>query len=258
VAVELTRRDEIALLTLNRPDSLNALSFAVLREIGAAFDEIAASDARALVVTGAGPKAFCAGADIRELTGRSLVEQKRGAELGQGVFARLDRLPMPSVAAINGFAFGGGLELALACTFRVASRNAKMGLPEIKLGLIPGYGGSQRLPRLVGRGAALKLLLTGAVIDAREAYRIGLIDELVEAGSDALFARALELARLIASMPPLAVTAAIEAVDRGAELPIEEALALEAAIFGRLCATADKREGTRAFLEKRPPVWSGR
>jgi len=149
-------------------------------------------------------------------------------------------------------------ELAMACTLRLANSSARLAQPEIKLGLIPGYGGSQRLPRLVGRGAALKLLLTGAVIDATEAYRIGLIDELVEAGSDALLARALELARLIASMPPLALAAAIESVDQGAGLPLDEALALEAHIFGRLCGTDDKREGTRAFLEKRQPVWSGR
>src|SRR5919206_3739872 len=160
MAVELTRRDEIAILTLNRPEALNALSFAILREIGEAFDEVAASDARALVVTGAGPKAFCAGADIKELTGRSLVEQKRGAELGQHTFAKLERLPMPSIAIINGYAFGGGLELALACTFRVATRNARMALPEIKLGLIPGYGGTQRLPRIVGEARALDLILT--------------------------------------------------------------------------------------------------
>ena len=139
--VELARRDEIALLTLNRPEALNALSFAILREIGVAFDEVARSDARALVVTGAGPKAFCAGADIKELTGRTLADQKRRGEIGQSTFAKIERLAIPSIAIINGYAFGGGLELALACTLRIATRNARMALPEIKLGLIPGYGG---------------------------------------------------------------------------------------------------------------------
>ncbi len=156
MSVELATRDECAVLTLNRPEALNALSFAILRRIGAAFDEVAQSKARALIVTGAGPKAFCAGADIKELRNRDLMAQKRGAELGQAVFAKLDTLPMPSIAVINGFAFGGGLELALACTFRLATRNAKMGQPEIKLGLIPGYGGTQRLPRVVGEARALE------------------------------------------------------------------------------------------------------
>ena len=149
--VELTRRGEFALLTLNRPEALDALSFQVIRDLGARLDEVAAGDARALLITGAGPRAFCAGADITELQHRTLLEQKHGVELGQRVFAKLDDLPMPSVAIINGYAFGGGLELALACTFRVATANAKMGQPEIKLGLIPGYGGTQRLPTRSGR-----------------------------------------------------------------------------------------------------------
>ena len=156
MAIELTRHEECALIRLNRPQALNALSFALLRELGGVLDEVAASDARALLITGAGEKAFCAGADIKELTERTLLEQKRGAELGQAVMARLDRLPIPSVAIVNGYAFGGGLELAMACTFRLATPNAKMGLPEIKLGLIPGYGGTQRLPRLVGEARALE------------------------------------------------------------------------------------------------------
>src|SRR6185436_1523116 len=145
MAVELTRVEEFALITLNRPDALNALSFELIADLSRAFDEVARSDARALLITGAGTKAFCAGADIKELTGRTLAEEKRSAQRGQAVFAKLDRLPMPSVAIVNGFAFGGGLELALACAFRIATRNARMGLPEIKLGLIPGYGGTQRL-----------------------------------------------------------------------------------------------------------------
>ena len=164
----------------------------------------------------------------------------------------------PVIACINGFALGGGCELAMACTLRLANPAARLGQPEIKLGLIPGYGGTQRLPRLVGRGAALKLLLTAAIIDASEALRIGLVDELIDGDIDQLMARAQDFATLIAGMPPLAVRAMIDAVDRGADLPLDEALALEASIFGRLFATEDKREGTRAFLEKRAPKWTGR
>ena len=169
MAVELTRVEEFALITLNRPDALNALSFELIADLSRAFDEVAKSDARALLITGAGTKAFCAGADIKELTGRSLVAQKEGAEMGQAVFAKLDKLPIPSVAIINGYAFGGGLELALACTFRIATKNAKMGLPEIKLGLIPGYGGTQRLPRAIGEPRALEMIMTGRTVDAEEA-----------------------------------------------------------------------------------------
>ena len=167
--VELTRDEEFAILTLNRPEALNALSFQILREIGEALDEAARSDARALLVTGAGEKAFCAGADIKELRNRSLTEQTAGAELGDAAFGKLDRLPIPSVALVNGYAFGGGLELALACTFRLAAPKAKMGLPEIKLGLIPGYGGTQRLPRVIGPARALEMILTGRTVEALEA-----------------------------------------------------------------------------------------
>src|SRR5258708_6818270 len=178
MTIELTRVEEFALITLNRPDALNALSFALIRELGRVIDEVAASDARALLITGAGTKAFCAGADIKELIGRSLAAQRQSAEIGQATFARLDRLPMPSVAIINGYAFGGGLELALACTFRIATRNAKLGLPEIKLGLIPGYGGTQRLPRAIGEARALEMIMTGRTADADEAARIGLANPL--------------------------------------------------------------------------------
>ena len=154
MAIELTRVEEFALITLNRPEALNALSFALIRDLSACLNKVASSDARALIIIGAGTKAFCAGADIKELTGRGLMAQKQGGEFGQATFAKLDTLPMPSVAVINGYAFGGGMELALACTFRLATRNAKMGTPEIKLGLIPGYGGTQRLPRVVGEARA--------------------------------------------------------------------------------------------------------
>ena len=164
MSIELARQADLAVLTLNRPEALNALSFDILREIGAAFDQVAAMEGiRALLITGAGDKAFCAGADIKELRHRSLVDQKRGAELGQAVFARLDRLPVASIALIGGYAFGGGCELALACTFRLASPGAVFGLPEIKLGLIPGYGGTQRLPRLIGEARALELIMTGQI-----------------------------------------------------------------------------------------------
>ena len=166
--VELTRRDEFAIITLNRPEALNALSIQIVKDIGAALSEVAESDARALLLIGAGDRAFCAGADINELAGRTLTEVKRGAEAGQRTFARLDTFPMPSVAIINGYAFGGGMELASACTFRIATPNAKMGLPEIKLGLIPGYGGTQRLPRLIGEGRALELIMTGRTVESAE------------------------------------------------------------------------------------------
>jgi enoyl-CoA hydratase len=221
MSIELTRVDEFALVTLNRPGALNALSFALIRDLGRAFDEVARTDARALLITGAGPKAFCAGADIKELTGRTLVGQKRGAELGQHTFAKLERLPMPSIAIINGYAFGGGLELALACTLRLATRNAKMGLPEIKLGLIPGYGGTQRLPRAVGEGRAMEMILTGRTIDAEEALRIGLVQRLLE--GDALtggIAYARELSGH--SLPVLGF--AREAVSRALATPLAEGL----------------------------------
>src|SRR5439155_10490678 len=202
--VELTKRDDCALLRLNRPEALNALSFSILGAIATAIDEVATWKVRALVVTGAGEKAFCAGADIKELRGRSMMARKRGAELGQAAFAKIERLPFPSVAAINGFAFGGGLELALACTFRLATRNAKLGLPEIKLGLIPGYGGTQRLPRVVGRGRALELILTGEPIDAEEALRAGLVNKILETREQLLEAARKTLAT-IASRGPVAV-----------------------------------------------------
>src|SRR4051794_893378 len=225
MTIELTRIDEFALITLNRPEALNALSFALICDLGRAFEKVGRSDARALLVTGAGQKAFCAGADIKELTGRSLVEQKRGAELGQQTFAKLERLPMPSIAVINGYAFGGGLELALACTLRAATRNAKMGLPEIKLGLVPGYGGTQRLPRAVGEGRAMDMILSGRTIDAQEAFRIGLVQRLID--GEALTG-AIAYAREFAghSLPVLGL--AREAVARALATPISEGLRIEA------------------------------
>lgn len=253
MAIELTRVEEFALITLNRPAALNALSFALIADLGRAFDEVARSDARALLITGAGEKAFCAGADIKELTGRSLSEQKRGGEVGQATFAKLERLPMPSIAVINGYAFGGGLELALACTFRIATRNAKMGLPEIKLGLIPGYGGTQRLPRAVGEARAMDMILSGRAIDAEEAHRIGLVQRLID--GDAL-AGALAYAREFSghSLPVLGF--AREAVGRALSTPLSEGLKIEADLSTLAFQTRDATEGMAAFIEKRKAKFS--
>jgi enoyl-CoA hydratase len=253
MSIELTRVEEFAVVTLNRPEALNALSFALLRDLGRAFDEIAASDARALFITGAGTKAFCAGADIRELTGRTAVAQKQGAELGQGVFAKLDRLPMPSIALINGFAFGGGLELALACTFRLAARNARMGLPEVKLGLIPGYGGTQRLPRVIGEARALELIMTARTIDAEEAHRIGLVHRLMD--GDAI-TQGVAFAREFSGYSLPVLRYAREAVARAADAPLAAGLALEADLSTLAYQTRDAAEGMAAFLEKRKPKFS--
>ena len=252
MAIELARHEEFALITLNRPDALNALSFALIADLGRVLDEVSQTDARALLITGAGNKAFCAGADIKELTGRSLAEQKRGAELGQRTFAKLERLPMPSIAIINGYAYGGGLELALACTLRVATRNAKMGLPEIKLGLIPGYGGTQRLPRAVGEARAMDMILTGRTIDAEEACRIGLVQRLIEGDS---LAQGAAYARELSgySLPVLAL--AREAVARALATPISEGLRIEADLSTLAFQTKDAAEGMAAFIEKRKPAF---
>ena len=255
MAIEFTRTGEFALITLNRPDALNALSFALIDDLSAALDEVAAGDARALLITGAGPKSFCAGADIKELTGRSLMAQKRGAESGQAAFAKLGRLPMPSLAIVNGYAFGGGMELALACTFRIATRNAKFGLPEIKLGLIPGYGGTQRLPRLVGEGRALEMIMTGRFVDAEEAHRIGLINRLVD--GDAL-EQGIAFAREFSchSLPVLGF--AREAVTRALDNPVSEGLKIEADLSTLAFNTGDSAEGMNAFVEKRKPRFKDR
>jgi enoyl-CoA hydratase len=248
MAVELTRVEEFALITLNRPDALNALSFALIEDLGRALDEVGRSDARALLITGAGAKAFCAGADIKELTGRSLVEQKRGAELGQATFAKIERLAVPSVAILNGYAFGGGLEMALACTFRIATRNAKMGLPEIKLGLIPGYGGTQRLPRAVGEGRAMEMILTGRTVDAEEALRIGLVQRVVD--DDAL-AAGIAYARAFSAYSLPVLGFAREAVSRALQTPLSEGLKIEADLSTLAFQTKDAAEGMSAFGAKR-------
>ncbi|MGZ5227515.1 MAG: enoyl-CoA hydratase/isomerase family protein, partial [Burkholderiales bacterium] len=228
----------------------NALSFALIRDMARVLDEVAQSDARALLIIGAGQKAFCAGADIKELTGRSLMEQKRGAELGQATFGKIERLPVPSVAIINGYAFGGGLEMALACTFRIATRNAKMGLPEIKLGLIPGYGGTQRLPRAVGEARAMEMILTGRTVDADEACRIGLVQRLIDGDP---IEQGVAYAREFSgySLPVLGL--AREAVSRALTVPLNEGLRVEADLSTLAFQTKDALEGMSAFTDKRKP-----
>jgi enoyl-CoA hydratase len=249
--------DGIALVTINRPDKLNALNEAVLGELEEAFRSIE-SDAsiRGVVLTGAGDKAFVAGADIRELPMGAFEEARAFAQRGQTVLGRLERIGKPSVAAINGFALGGGLELALCCTVRVAVENAKLGLPEIKLGIMPGYGGTQRLPRLVGRGRALEMILTGEPVDAAEAWRMGLVNHVVPRGELAVFSRSL--VRKLSASAPRAVSTIMEAVDAGLEGGPQAGLRCEAAGFGALATTEDALEGTRAFLEKRKAVFKGK
>jgi enoyl-CoA hydratase len=246
----------IARVTINRPDKLNALNAAVIAEL----DEVAArivreSAVRGVVLTGAGPKAFVAGADIDEIAAQGPLDGKARALEGQRVFRRLERLGKPVIAAVNGFALGGGCELAMACHLRVASESARFGQPEVKLGIGPGYGGTVRLPRLVGRGRALELLLTGQMIDAQEAWRIGLVNRVVPA--DRLLAETEALLRTILENGPLAVRACLEAVDTGLDCGLDEALLAEGNLFGLLSGTADMREGTRAFAEKRKPTFRG-
>lgn len=253
--ITLEIRRPLAIVTLNRPKVLNALNAATFAELGAVFDQLAGdASVRVILLAGAGGRAFAAGADISELADAATSEAGRAFALrGQQVFRRIELLPKPVIACIQGFALGGGCELAMACTFRLAADDARLGQPEVKLGVIPGYGGSQRLPRLVGRGAALKMLLTGEIIGAQEALRIGLVDEVVPAGE--LRSRAEKLAETIAANAPLAVEETLRIVDEGLSLPLELGLLRESEAFGQLCATADKAEGTRAFLEKRAAVW---
>ncbi|MGB9454836.1 MAG: enoyl-CoA hydratase-related protein [Bryobacteraceae bacterium] len=247
----------IVLVTINRPEKRNALSRAVVMELGAAFDRVAEDAAiRAAIVTGAGDTAFVAGADIGELAALSAVEMRQYALDGQRVFRRLETAGKPSVAAVNGFALGGGLELALAATVRVASENARLGQPEVKLGLIPGFGGTQRLPRLVGRGRALWMLASGEPIDAAEAWRIGLVNAVVPQAQ--LVGTARAWLEKVLQNGPLAVRLAMEAVDAGLDGGVEEGLQLEAALFAASAASEDRREGTRAFLEKRTPAFTGK
>ncbi len=247
----------IALVMVNRPEKLNALSGAVVLELKDAFARIAEeSGIRAAIVTGAGEKAFVAGADINELAQLSPYEARAYAVRGQAVLRSLETCGKPSVAAVNGFALGGGLELAMACSVRFAAENAKLGQPEVKLGIIPGYGGTQRLPRLVGRGRALELLLSGEPVTAAEAHRIGLVNAVVPQAELLDYSRAW-LAKVMAN-GPLAVSLALEAVDVGLDAGLDAGLRFEAEAFGVSAATEDRREGTRAFLEKRRPAFAGK
>jgi enoyl-CoA hydratase len=247
----------LAVVTLDRPRVLNALNQQSMAELEQIFLDIRQNpEIRVVLITGAGEKAFAAGADIRELAALSALDGEQAALRGQRVFGLIETCGKPVIACINGFALGGGCELALACTLRIASTQARLGQPEVKIGIIPGYGGTQRLPRLVGKGAALKMILTGEPVSAAEALRIGLVDEVVE--PDQLMARAEQLAHTIAALPPLVIRDAIRAVNSGYDLPLATALELEASLFGLACSTSDKAEGTQAFLEKRAPLWTGR
>jgi enoyl-CoA hydratase len=246
----------IAIVTIDRPKVLNALNAQTVQEIGEAFHAVRYDDnVKCVILTGAGDKAFVAGADINELARATPMSGKQTAEKGQRVFLSIERFPKPVIAAINGFALGGGCELALACHMRIASEKAQLGLPEVTLGIIPGYGGTQRMARLLGKGKALELILSGDRIGAAEAERIGLVNRVVPA--DQLMSTCEELARRIMSRGPLAVTAAIEAVMSGSEMPFEEGQFLEATLFGLLCATEDTKEGMKAFIEKRAADFKG-
>jgi enoyl-CoA hydratase len=250
-------KNQIAYITFNRPKVLNALNRQTVEELGDALNR-AREDAavHALILTGSGEKSFVAGADINELAQRTPVDGKDFSLFGQEIFHRLETMGKPSIAAINGFALGGGCELALSCTMRIASKNARLGQPEVKLGIIPGYGGSQRLARLCGKGIAHELILTGEMISADEALRIGLVNHVVE--QPELIATAEAIAKKIIANAPLAVQFSMDAIERGMEMPQEEGLFLEATLFGLCCATEDMREGTRAFIEKRPAQFKGK
>jgi enoyl-CoA hydratase len=255
-SIELAVNERVATITVNRPDKLNALNAATIGELGDAIDEVRRrDDIAAAILTGAG-RAFVAGADISELAAQSPWQAKQRALRGQEIFRRYETSPKPVVAAVNGFALGGGCELAMSCHLRIASEAAKFGQPEVKLGICPGYGGTQRLPRLVGMGRALQLLMTGEMIDAAEAYRIGLVNRVVPAGE--LLGAADTLVRQMIANAPLALSSCIETVVRGTESSLDDGLTLEANHFALLAGTQDMAEGTRAFLEKRPPAFAGR
>lgn len=255
--IAFEERAPLAVITIDRPKVLNALNAATLSELSTAVEAAAADpEIRVILLTGAGGKAFVAGADISELAGLDEAAGRAYAETGQKLFRRIETLGKPVIACINGFALGGGCELAMACTLRIASDQARLGQPEVKLGVIAGFGGTQRLPRLVGRGAALKLLLSGAIIPASEALRIGLVEAVSPA--DELMAHAEALALEIAGNAPIAIERTLSAVDSGLNLSLDDGLAGEARHFGQCCATQDKAEGTAAFLAKRPATWTGK
>jgi enoyl-CoA hydratase len=251
------KKDNIGLLTINRPDKMNAISMELTSELKQLLDEVENDEElRVMVVTGAGDKAFVAGADINELVDREAKMGRRVSKERQEIFSRIENLHVPVIAAVNGYALGGGLELALACSIRICSEKAQFGAPEVKLGIIPGDGGTQRLPRLVGSGRAMEMILTGDFIDAQEAYRIGLVNKVVP--PDKLMEVAMELAQKIASRPPLAVRYAKEAVNRSQEGAVGPGFALESFLHALCCTTEDKKEGVSAFLEKRKGEFKGK
>jgi enoyl-CoA hydratase/carnithine racemase len=251
------KKDGIAYITFNRPKVLNALNRKTVEELQHALLNARNDESvRVLILTGAGEKSFVAGADIGELAVQTPVNGKEFSLFGQGVFHLLETMGKPSICAINGFALGGGCELALSCTIRIASKTAKLGQPEVKLGILPGYGGSQRLARLCGKGVAHELCLTGEMIAAEEALRVGLVNHVYEPAE--LIPAAEAMAKKIIANGPIAVKFTMEAIERGVEMAQEEGLFLEATLFGVACATEDMREGTKAFLEKRPPQFSGK
>ena len=255
--IRFEKKNLIAYITVDRPKVLNALNMATMQELKQAFAVVKDDDeVRVVILTGAGEKAFVAGADIGELSQHTPVSAKAYTHQGQAIIDAIENLGKPVIACVNGFALGGGCELAMACTMRLASENAKIGQPEVKLGIIPGYGGSQRLPRLVGKGLAMQHVLTGEPISAQEAYRIGLVNEVVAAAE--LMPRAEAIAHKIIANAPLAVQYAMEAVNKGLDMTLAEGLYLEAVLFAVSCSTEDKKEGTTAFLEKRPAQFKGK
>ena len=255
--VKIEKKNKIAYVTIDRPKVLNALNMATMQELHQVFAELKDDkETRVVILTGGGEKAFVAGADINELAKNDAVQAKAYTHRGQAVLDLIENLGKPVIACINGFALGGGCEIAMACTMRLASENAKLGQPEVKLGIIPGYGGTQRLPRLVGTGLAMQMVLTGEMISAQEAHRIGLVNEVVPA--DRLIPRAEEIAGKIIGMAPLAIQYCMEAVNQGMNMTLQEGLFLEATLYGICCATEDKKEGTTAFLEKRAANFQGK
>jgi enoyl-CoA hydratase len=250
-------RGGISIITINRPDKLNALNQKVMKELHACFEGLRDdADVKTVILTGSGEKAFVAGADISELAVETALSGKETSLAGQRTLDLIENLGKPVLAAVNGYALGGGCELAMACTLRIASENARFGQPEVRLGIIPGYAGTQRLPRLVGKGRALELILTGDPVSAQEAYRIGLVNLVVPLKD--LMASAESLARKMMANGPLALRFAMEAVNHGMEMTEAEGQFLEASLFGLCCTTEDKNEGTRAFLEKRPAKFAGK
>lgn len=255
--VLVEKKDRIAYVTLNRPEVLNALNAAVMAELDCVLEGIAGdADVSAVILTGAGEKAFAAGADISEINRKDALTGVAMAVNGQRILRRFETMGKPSVAAVNGFALGGGCEIAMACTIRIASDKARFGQPEVNLGVIPGYAGTQRLCRIVGRGVAMELILTGRIIDAAEALRIGLVTQVVPPAE--LLPTAEKIAKTLLAKGPLAIRAAMDVVNRGHDLDFDDACALEAQMFGVLCATEDMKEGTKAFLEKRQASFKGK